>query len=105
MQRAPTARAGLIVDVDVEPNILARQMVGQGLASRRRLRSFFGDRLLPFLDLGNVAINIFQPKRQLVGIDALGTTSKLHALELFDDRLKALDLAVPMLDCGDNVVH
>ena len=45
-----------------------------------------------------IAVDIFQPERQLIGIKALGAAAELRSLKLFDDRLEALDLAVAMLD-------
>lgn len=34
----------------------------------------------------DIAVDIFQAERELVGIHALGATSKLHSLQPFDDR-------------------
>jgi hypothetical protein len=44
-------------------------------------------------------------ERQLVGIKTLGTTPKLRAVKLFDDRLETIDFAVPMLDCRGDVAY
>jgi hypothetical protein len=46
----------------------------------------------------DIAVDIFQRERQLVGIKALGATAELRALKLLDDGLKTLDLAVSMLN-------
>jgi hypothetical protein len=52
---------------------------------------------------GEIAVEIFKPEYQLVGIEALGTAAELHSLELFDNRFEMLDLAVPMFDRTDNI--
>src|SRR3546814_20218160 len=38
-------------------------------------------------------------------IEAFGASPELHPLELFDDRLEPLDLAVTVLDDGRHVAH
>ena len=43
---------------------------------------------------GNIAVEIFKPERQLIGIEALGATAELRALQLLMIRSEALDLAV-----------
>lgn len=52
-----------------------------------------------------IDVQVFKPKGELIGVETLGTTPKLCALKLFDDRLKTLDLAVPMRDDRGNVAH
>ena len=81
---------------DIEPHILARQMVGQRLAMGRPFGWLLLDSrtVLPFA--GQIAFEIFKPNRKLIGIEALGTATELRALGLVDDRLEALDLAVAM---------
>ncbi len=54
---------------------------------------------------GDVGIEIFQPKGQLIGIEALGAASELPSLKLFDEALEALDLVVAGLDDGRHVAH
>ena len=54
---------------------------------------------------GETTVEILRTERQLIGIEALGTASELHSLELFDDRLEALDLAVAMFDRADNIAN
>jgi hypothetical protein len=54
---------------------------------------------------GDVGIEIFQPKGQLIGIEALGAASELPSLKLFDEALEALDLVVAALDTGRHVAH
>jgi hypothetical protein len=71
--------------VDIEPHILARQMIGLRLAMGRP----FGVLLLDprtVLFAREIAVEIFKPERQLVGIEALGTAAELRALQLLDDR-------------------
>jgi hypothetical protein len=41
----------------------------------------------------------------LVGIKALGPTAELRPLQLLDDRLQALDLAVAVLDGGSHIAN
>jgi hypothetical protein len=53
----------------------------------------------------DVAIEIFQTEGELIGIEALGAAAELRPLKLFDDRLKALDLAVTVLDDGRHVAQ
>ena len=54
---------------------------------------------------GEITVEILRTERQLIGIEALGAASELHSLELFDDRLEALDLAVAMFDRADNIAN
>ena len=79
-------------------------MIGQRLAVRRRI-VLPHDHRTAFLDTPDVGIDVLQTERELVGIEAFGRASELHPLELFDDRLKALDLAVAMLDDRRHVAH
>jgi hypothetical protein len=60
---------------------------------------------MAFFFAGELAVEIFKPERQLIGIEALRTAAELHSLELFDDRFEALDLAVPMFDRADNIAE
>ena len=100
MQRAAAARARLAVDV--EPNVLARQMIGQRLAPGPRLgRRFFRaclDRRSAFANARDIAVEVLESERHLVWIEALGAASELRPLEFLDDEPKALDLAVAVLD-------
>jgi len=54
---------------------------------------------------GDIAVEIFKPKRQLIGIEALGATAELRALQLLDDGFETLDLAVAMLDRAGNIAN
>jgi hypothetical protein len=54
---------------------------------------------------GDVGIEIFQPKGQLIGIEALGAASKLGSLKLFDEALETSDLVVAGLDNDGHVAH
>jgi len=78
MQCAATTRAGQVVDV--EPHILARQMIGQRPAMGRP----FGWRLLSRrtapLFAGKIAFDLFESERKLIGIEALGSAAELRAL-------------------------
>ena len=103
MQRAAAAAADRALNV--EADLFARQMVGQRLATRGP----FGLLLLAMRTLlffaGKIAVDLFERERQLVGIKALGTTAKLRPLQLFDNRFKALDLAVAVLDGGGHIAN
>src|SRR5207248_3077600 len=101
MQRTATAAAGHVVDI--EPNIHTRQMLGKWLAMGRPFGLLvLGPRAALFFT-GEIAIEIFKPERQLIGIEALGTAAELHSLELLDDRFEALDLGFAMLDRADDI--
>ena len=100
------AAAAANLTFDIEPNVFTRQMIRQSSASRlasSELRRRPSGWL--FLDAGNVAVDIFQAERELVGIDALGAAPELHSLQLFDDRFEALDLTVAVVDGSGNVAH
>ena len=103
MQRAAAAAADRALNV--EADLFARQMIGQRLATRGP----FGLLLLAMRTLlffaGKIAVDLFERERQLVGIKALGTTAKLRPLQLFDNRLQALDLAVAVLDGGSHIAN
>ncbi|MEY9495933.1 hypothetical protein ABIF33_004953 [Bradyrhizobium elkanii] len=103
MQRA--AAAGADHAVDIEPHILARQMIGQRFAMGRSFGwLFLGSRTVLFF-AGEIAIEIFKPERQLVRIEALRTTAELRALQLLDDRLETLDLTIAMFNRADNIAN
>jgi hypothetical protein len=98
-----SAAAGF--NIDVEQNVLTGQVIGQRPASRRCFgRRRYGSGAA-FLNAADIAVDIFQCERQLVGIKALLATPELRALKLFDDCLKTLDLAVSMLNCHGDVAH
>src|SRR5262245_6614057 len=102
VQRAAAACAGLRADVD--PDLFTWQMIRKRLAPRRPvLRS--GSRLLRSLGAGFVGLDVLQSKRELVGIDTLGSTAKPRPLKLFDDQLESFDLAVAPLDDRSHVAH
>ena len=78
-------------------------MIGQRFATGRPFaRLLFVTRTLLFF-AGKIAVDLFKRERELVGIEALGTTAKLSPLQLFDDRLQALDLAVAVLDSDGHI--
>jgi hypothetical protein len=54
------------------------------------------------LNAADIAVDIFQRERQYQGF---GATPELRSLELLNDCLKTLDLAVPMLDGRGDVAH
>ncbi len=83
MQRATAAAAGLTIDV--KQNVLARQMVGKRLAPRWCLGRLRYNGRPAFLNAADIAVDIFQSERELVGIKAFGATPELRALKLLDD--------------------
>jgi hypothetical protein len=102
VQRAATACARLRADIDYD--LFARQMSGKRLAPRLAVVRF-GGRLLRSFGAGFVGLNVLQSKRELVGIEPLGSAAELRPLKLFDDQLEALDLAFAPLDDGGHVAH
>ncbi len=54
---------------------------------------------------GDVGTEILDPKRQLIGIEALGPASELPSLKLLDEALETVDLVVAVLDDGCHVAH
>ena len=107
MEPGPAASARQAVDI--EPDVLARQMIGQRLAPGPRLgRRFFHaclDRRTAFANARDIAVEVLESERHLVWIEALRAASELRPLEFLDDELKALDLAVAALDDGCHVAH
>jgi len=103
MQRTAAAGAGFIVDI--EPHILARQMIGQWLAMGRPFGWLLLDRRTLLFFATEVGVQIFKPERELIGIEALGTTAELRALQLLDDGFEALDFGIAMFDSADNIAH
>ena len=102
-QRAAAAAAGHAFNI--EADILALQMIGQWFATRGPFdRLLFATRTLLFLT-GDIAVDLFERERQLIGIEALGTTAKLRPLQLFDDRPQPLDLAAAVLDGGGHIAN
>jgi len=91
--------------IDVEQNVLARQMIGQWLAPGWRFGCLWRDRRTALPDAGNIAVEILKCERQLIGIEAFGATPELRSLQLLDDDLKALDLAIAALDNIGDLTH
>ncbi len=60
---------------------------------------------MPGFHAREICIEIFQPKGQLVGVEALGTASELAAPKCFDEVLKTLDLIVAGLHDACHVAH
>ena len=54
---------------------------------------------------GEIALEVFKPEGELVGIETLGTAAKLRALQLLDDGSETLDLAVAMLNRAGNIAN
>src|SRR4029077_16058117 len=52
-----------------------------------------------------IAVQIFKPQGQLIGLERLGAAAELHSLELLDDRFESLDLGLAMLDRADYITH
>ena len=90
MESTPAARAHGVLDI--ENDILARQVIGQRLAVGRPFGGGLGDHRTAFPDMANIGVKVFERQRQLVGIEPFGTAAELRPLELPDDRLQALDL-------------
>lgn len=91
MKRTAAVPADLVIDV--EQPLLAFQVLGQSLALRTGAISFFDDRL--FLDdCRDIGVEVLQRQAKLIGIEALGTAPELGTLQLFDDLLEPLDLAL-----------
>ena len=63
------------------------------------------DRRAALPDAGNIAVEVFKRERQLIGIEAFGATPELRPLQLLDDDLEPLDLAVAALDNSGHVAH
>jgi hypothetical protein len=72
-------------------------MIRERLASRLAVLAF-ATRLLRGLGARFVGLNILQSKRELVGIDALGSAAEPRPLKLFDDQLEPLDLAIAPIE-------
>lgn len=80
-------------------------MIGQWFAAGSGLdRRWFGPGLA-LLNLGDIRIQIFKAQRQLIGIEPFRPAPEPHALQLFDDLLEPLDLAVTVVDQRDHVAH
>jgi hypothetical protein len=80
MQRAAAARADHAVDID--QNILTRQMIGQRLATRRSFGRRLADELKALLDACDVSVEFFQRKCKLSGIEPLRAAAELRPLQL-----------------------
>jgi hypothetical protein len=100
VQRAATARAGLMLDI--EPDVLAGEMRRQV----RRLVSGFGCISLGLrkrkagFDAGKIGIEVLEAKLQLIVIEPLGPPAELAALELLDNELEPFDLCVRLAQAG-----
>ncbi|UVK57268.1 hypothetical protein DBIPINDM_005826 [Mesorhizobium sp. AR02] len=81
MQSAAAARADGAADV--EQDVLSRQMIGQRLTMGWPLGRLFFDTGTALPDAGDIAIEVFQGERQLIGIEAFGAPAELRPLELF----------------------
>jgi hypothetical protein len=56
-------------------------------------------------DTRNVAVEVLMCERKLIGIELFRTASKLRALQLLDDELKAFDLAIAVLNDSGHIAH
>jgi hypothetical protein len=54
---------------------------------------------------GDIGVEVLEPERQLIVIQALGPASELGSLKLFDKALEASDLVVAGLDDHGHVAH
>jgi hypothetical protein len=100
MQRTATARTGR--GVEVEPNFLSLQMIGEA----RTIRADPVDRLLrassreKLLRAGDIGVKVFEAQLQLITIETLGTPAELAALQLLYDQPQALDLGLGLGEFG-----
>ena len=77
MQRA--AATGTNYVVDIEPHIVARQMVGQRLAMGGPFGLLVLDPRTTLMGAGEIALEVFKSEGELVGIETLGMAAKLRA--------------------------
>jgi len=80
-------------------------MIGQRFAFRASVVGLGDGYRAAFPDAGNVAVEVFKPERQLIGIQAFGATPELRSLQLLDDELEALDLTVAAIDDNGHLAH
>lgn len=90
---------------DIEQDVLTWQMIGQRFAMGLPLGRRLADERTALLEASNIGVEVFERERKLVGIKLLGTAAELRPLELFDDRLKLLDLPIAALDRSRHVAH
>jgi len=88
-----TATAGAYTVLDIEFDILPRQMVGK----RRPPRRGFGivvqrDDWMTYLCPGDIGVEVLQPKRELIAVDSFRSPSELRALQALDDEPKPFHL-------------
>ena len=93
------------ISADIEHYVLARQMIGERLAPRPNLGLVCCDDRTALLDAGNVAVEVFKRKRQLIVIEAFGATPELGSLQLLHDGLEAFDLTVAAVDDDGHFAH
>jgi hypothetical protein len=93
------------VFVDIKPHIIAWQIVGQRFAMGGSFGLLVLDLRTALMGTGKIAIEVFKPEGELVGIETLGTATELRALQLLDNGFQALDFAVAMFDCGGDIAH
>jgi hypothetical protein len=98
---ATWARVGGNVDYD----LVTRQMIRQRLAPRRRIEGLRFNWRKAHFDAADIAVEVLEAERELVGIEPLRAPAELHPLQLLDDRLKPFDFTVAMLDGGGHVAH
>ena len=95
MQRAPAARAGLVLDVDdlLDPRQVRRQRTAVGAALRCPVGALGRiSRLLAGEALGLDLLGLLEPEQQLVDRQALGPAAEAMALQLLDDLAQPLVL-------------
>jgi hypothetical protein len=80
MQRA--AAVGTSHIVDIEPYMVAWQMVRERLAMGGPFGSWGLAPRAALMGTGDIAVEVFKPKGELVGIETLGIATKLRALQL-----------------------
>src|SRR5918995_3636650 len=86
--------------------MVAGQVIGQPLTAPDGTGGDGDPVAAPALvDPRDVTLKILERQRQLVRIEPFRTTSELRPLELPDDLLQAVDLAVAGLEDGGHVAH
>jgi hypothetical protein len=72
---------------------------GIGLRIVRRRHCVIGFRA------GDIAVEILEPERKLIGIEALGAATERTSLKLLDEALEPFDLVVAGLDNDRHIAH
>jgi hypothetical protein len=105
MKLATTSRTAITVDID--QHLLADKVLGQRLTpwDTRNRGSILVSVSVALPDPGDITFQVFKRQRQLIGIKPLGASAELGALQLPNDLLQAVDLAVAVIENGGHVAH